>query len=95
MLAGLLLLAGCRIDMHVQPKVLPLTKSDFFEDGRASRALVPGTHVEAVTPLDAALDRALATGDGPMVVAGSLYLVGEARRRWLDDPLVRDPAPVP
>ena len=43
MLAGLLLLAGCRIDMHVQPKVLPLTKSDFFEDGRASRALVPGT----------------------------------------------------
>ena len=34
---------GCRIDMHVQPKVLPLSKSDFFEDGRGSRSLVPGT----------------------------------------------------
>jgi Cytochrome C oxidase, cbb3-type, subunit III len=29
--------------MHVQPKVLPLTHSDFFEDGRGSRSLVPGT----------------------------------------------------
>jgi hypothetical protein len=28
---------------------------------------------------------------GPVVVAGSLYLVGEARRRWLDDPALRDP----
>jgi hypothetical protein len=26
-----------------------------------------------------------------VVVAGSLYLVGEARRRWLDDPRLRDP----
>jgi mono/diheme cytochrome c family protein len=29
--------------MHNQPKVKPLTKSDFFEDGMASRALPPGT----------------------------------------------------
>lgn len=29
--------------MHTQPKVLPLTQSDFFEDGRGSRSLVPGT----------------------------------------------------
>lgn len=36
-------LAGCRLDMHTQPKVLPLTQSDFFEDGRGSRSLVPGT----------------------------------------------------
>ena len=46
-IAGLLLaivaLAGCRIDMHVQPKVLPLSHSDFFDDGRGSRSLVPGT----------------------------------------------------
>jgi mono/diheme cytochrome c family protein len=36
-------LAGCRLDMHLDPKFKPLDKSDFFEDGRSSRALVPGT----------------------------------------------------
>ncbi len=34
---------GCRIDMHIQPKYLPLAKSDFFSDARAARPLVPGT----------------------------------------------------
>ena len=38
-----LVLAGCRTDMHLDPKFKPLDKSDFFEDGRSSRALVPGT----------------------------------------------------
>jgi dihydrofolate synthase/folylpolyglutamate synthase len=50
--------------------------------------------VEAVPGVDGALDRALAVAGrvgGPVVVAGSLYLVGEARRRWLDDPVLRDP----
>jgi folylpolyglutamate synthase/dihydropteroate synthase len=44
-----------------------------------------------LTDAGAALDRALAVAEGPVVVAGSLYLVGEARRRWVDDPLLRDP----
>ena len=48
-------------------------------------------HVRAVQPPAAALDQALGTGDGPIVVAGSLYLVGEARARLVDDPLLRDP----
>ncbi len=39
-----------------------------------------------------AVDRAL-DGDGPVVVAGSLYLVGAARRHLVDDPALRDPAP--
>jgi dihydrofolate synthase / folylpolyglutamate synthase len=39
----------------------------------------------------AALDRALAEGDGPIVVAGSLYLVGAVRARLVDDPMLRDP----
>jgi dihydrofolate synthase/folylpolyglutamate synthase len=56
------------------------------------RTLVPGARVEAVPDLAKALDRALGGGDGPIVVAGSLYLVGEARGRWVDDPLLRDPA---
>jgi cbb3-type cytochrome c oxidase subunit III len=38
-----LLLAGCRLDMHIQPKLTPLRPSDFFADGRGSRPLVPGT----------------------------------------------------
>ena len=35
--------AGCRQDMHDQPKYEPLEASTFFPDGRASRPLVPGT----------------------------------------------------
>jgi dihydrofolate synthase/folylpolyglutamate synthase len=38
-----------------------------------------------------ALDRALAGPAGPIVVAGSLYLVGAVRARLVDDPLLRDP----
>ena len=38
-----------------------------------------------------ALDRALADASGPVVVAGSLYLVGAVRARLIDDPLLRDP----
>jgi dihydrofolate synthase/folylpolyglutamate synthase len=40
---------------------------------------------------EAALDRALAGPPGPIVVAGSLYLVGAIRARLVDDPLLRDP----
>jgi dihydrofolate synthase/folylpolyglutamate synthase len=40
----------------------------------------------------AALDRALAE-PGPVIVAGSLYLVGEARGILVDDPALRDPDP--
>lgn len=36
-------LAGCRLDMHVQPRQGPLSKSDFFADQRSARPLVEGT----------------------------------------------------
>jgi dihydrofolate synthase/folylpolyglutamate synthase len=39
-----------------------------------------------------ALDAALGAAEGPVVVAGSLYLVGAARARLVDDPDLRDPA---
>jgi hypothetical protein len=42
-LALLLILSACREDMQNQPRYKPLRKSDFFEDGRSSRELVPGT----------------------------------------------------
>lgn len=35
--------AGCRQDMHDQPKYKPLRASDFFIDGRSERPLVAGT----------------------------------------------------
>jgi hypothetical protein len=38
-----MLLAGCRLDMHVQPKYLPYEPSTFFDDGRSERPVVPGT----------------------------------------------------
>lgn len=40
--AGLLQL-GCRQDMHDQPRVKPLAKSEFFTDGRSARPLVEDT----------------------------------------------------
>ena len=39
----MLALVACRNDMHDQPRLKPLRRSDFFADGRASRPLVPGT----------------------------------------------------
>ena len=35
--------AGCRQDMHDQPKNIPLRESSFFSDARSARALVSGT----------------------------------------------------
>jgi len=52
-----------------------------------------GTVVTEPNP-ERALDRALAEGDGPIVVAGSLYLVGAVRARLVDDPILRDPIAV-
>jgi hypothetical protein len=42
-LAAVALLAGCRQDMHNQPKYIPLRSSEFFPDGRSARQPVPGT----------------------------------------------------
>ena len=42
-LAALLLLAGCRQDMHNQPKIIPQRGSDLFADGRGARPQVLNT----------------------------------------------------
>ncbi len=42
-LAGLLALAGCRQDMHDQPRYKPFAATDFFGDGRSARPVVEGT----------------------------------------------------
>jgi mono/diheme cytochrome c family protein len=41
-IALILTTTACRQDMHDQPKYQPLERSSFFEDGRASRPLLPG-----------------------------------------------------
>ena len=61
------------------------------ELARRWRSIRPDAPIQVVPDVRAALDGALVTARGPVVVAGSLYLVGEARRRWLDDPRLRDP----
>ncbi len=54
-------------------------------------SLAPGTRPEVEADPAAALDRAVETAPGLVVVAGSLYLVGVARARLVDDPLLVDP----
>jgi len=41
--AAALAMAGCRQDMHDQPKYIPLRPSEFFADGRSERMPVEGT----------------------------------------------------
>jgi cytochrome c len=38
-----MLLTGCRLDMHIQPKYLPYQPTTFFGDGRSERPEIPGT----------------------------------------------------
>jgi hypothetical protein len=45
--------AGCRLDMHVQPRYNPLAKSDFFPDQRVARPLVEGTVAQGDERADA------------------------------------------
>jgi mono/diheme cytochrome c family protein len=48
------LAVGCHDDMYNQPRYEPLEESDFFDDGRASRPLPPGTvSFQAPFPADA------------------------------------------
>lgn len=60
--ACLAALAGCRQDMHDQPKYKPLASTSFFSDGRASRPIVEGTvargHLDESTELYAGKDAA-------------------------------------
>jgi hypothetical protein len=55
-------LAGCRIDMHVQPKYLPYEPTTFFADGRSERQPVPGTIARGQLRLDDLLFTGLENG---------------------------------
>ncbi len=60
-LAAVLALAGCRVDMHDQPKYEPLETSTFFPDGSSARPLPE--HTVARGELDP--DTVYTTGFGP------------------------------
>ncbi len=48
----LVLVSGCRLDMHDQPRYKPLAASRFFPDGRSARPLVKGTVARGHLRLD-------------------------------------------
>jgi Cytochrome C oxidase, cbb3-type, subunit III len=47
-----ILLSGCRMDMHIQPKYLPYEPTKFFADGRSERQPVPRTVARGQLRLD-------------------------------------------
>jgi mono/diheme cytochrome c family protein len=51
---GALLAAGCRQDMHNQPKYKPLAATDFFGDGRSARPMIEDTVARGHLRLDSA-----------------------------------------
>jgi dihydrofolate synthase/folylpolyglutamate synthase len=68
------------------PRALPAARL-----ARGWASVAPGQRPIVVTPVGAALERALDEAPGPIVVAGSLYLVGAVRAMLVDDPELRDP----
>jgi len=81
-------MAGARIIATQVPGDRALPADELARRWRAAR---PKAEVTANADVAGALEQALSRAPGTIVVAGSLYLVGEARRRWLDDPRTRDP----
>jgi len=81
-------LRGARIIATQVAGERALPAADLATRWRTAR---PEARIDALPDVGAALQAALDGAPGTIVVAGSLYLVGEARRRWLDDPRTRDP----
>ncbi len=76
-------LAGCRQDMHDNPRYEPLEATTFFADGRSSRAFVPNTVARGTLREDSHLyqgrvDGQLAT-TFPMAVTAQVMARGQER----------------
>jgi mono/diheme cytochrome c family protein len=76
-------LAGCHDDMYNQPRYEPLERSDFFDDGRASRPLVSGTVPYQQPPTNTPLATGRSAGalvqDIPVTVNMALLQRGQER----------------
>src|SRR5690348_8653967 len=55
-------LAGCRLDMHVQPKYVTEQPTGFFPDGRSERPLVAGTVPRGHLKIDSLLYTGMENG---------------------------------
>jgi mono/diheme cytochrome c family protein len=82
-IAAGLLAAGCRQDMHDQPKYKPFAKSDFFADRRSARPLVDGTIARGHLRDDAVLYTGKAAGKPvdafPVAVTAAVMARGQER----------------
>ncbi len=83
-IAGLLLvLAGCRQDMHDQPKYQPFERNKFFADQRASRPLVPGVvargHLDADQGFFTGVSAGAAVTTNPLAMTRDVMLRGQER----------------
>jgi len=82
-------LAGARVIATAVPGARALRPETLAARWQAAN---PAGTVQVALDPAAAIDRAVTTAEGPVVVAGSLYLVGAVRARLVDDPELRDPA---
>ncbi|MDQ2964819.1 MAG: hypothetical protein M3R57_03110, partial [Chloroflexota bacterium] len=87
-LAGSVALAGARIICTQLGLARSLDAGSLAAIWERAR---PGSRPIVEPDPSAALDRALEGSSGPVIVAGSLYLVGHVRARLVDDPVLRDP----
>jgi dihydrofolate synthase/folylpolyglutamate synthase len=87
-LAGSPVLAGARVVCTAVPDARAMPAEAL---AAAWRSAAPDHDVVVRDEPAAALEAALAEGGGPVVVAGSLYLVGAVRPLLVDDPDLADP----
>jgi folylpolyglutamate synthase/dihydropteroate synthase len=80
-------LAGARVVCTAPPGGRAMEPAALADAWRSVAGGRPATAPDAA----AAMEAALGAGDGPVVVAGSLYLVGAVRVLLVDDPELRDP----
>jgi mono/diheme cytochrome c family protein len=75
--------AGCRQDMHDQPKYRPLRQSAFFANGSSARPLVEGTIARGTLQTDAAFytgkNGALLVNELPFPATAEVLARGEER----------------
>jgi hypothetical protein len=80
---SLLLTAGCRQDMHDQPKFKTYEKNPFFADGRSARPLVAGTVARGNLQDDAHLYQGRENGEPakkfPFPITEQVLLRGQER----------------
>jgi dihydrofolate synthase/folylpolyglutamate synthase len=81
-------MAGARVVCTSMPEARALPAADL---AAAWRGAAPGVAVSVEPDPRTALHEALAGPEGPVVVAGSLYLVGALRAVLVDDPDLADP----